>query len=80
MGSHVRRFAGEIIIEIGNAHASIVTRTVRGESEVIIAVVRAVDRYPLDAMRLTSLVCLNPSVEKVVIEIIGSLRLWLFFV
>jgi len=80
MRSHIRRFAGEIVIEVGDTHTGVVTGTVRSKGELIVAVVGVVDRYTPDAVRLTSLVCLNPSVEKVVIEIIGSLRLWLFFI
>jgi len=80
MRSHIRRFAGEIVVEIGDAHASVVTRTVRSKGKLIRAVFRIVDRLTPDAMRFASLICLNPSVEKVVIEIVGLLRFWLFFI
>lgn len=80
MHSHVRRFAGEIVIEVGNTHAGVVTGTVRSKGKLINAIFRIVDRLTPDAVRFTSFICLNPSIEKVVIEIVGSLRLWLFFV
>ena len=78
--SHIRCYTFEIVVKIGYPHAGVIAGAAWCKKKLVNAVVRIVDRYTSDAMRLASLICLDPSIEKVVVEIVGLLRLWYLFI